>query len=103
MQLKDQLLLAELVHQLVLVLDQDQLALVDDADPVGHVLRFVDVMRGEDDRHARVAQRPHHLPHVLAQRHIDARGWLIEKQHSRLVRKRLGDQYSPFHAARQRH
>src|SRR5262249_28843885 len=52
MELQCELLLAELVHQLALVLDEDQLALVDDADTIGHVLGLVDVMRGEDDGHA---------------------------------------------------
>ena len=103
MQLQDQLLLAELAHQLGLVLDQDDLALVDDADPVGHLLGFVDVMGGEDDRHAASRSDAHHLPHVLAQLDIDARRRLVEKQDLRLVRQRLGDQHAPLHAARQRH
>src|SRR5260370_1347733 len=41
--------LAELLHQARLVFDQDDLALVDDADTVGHFLRLFDVVRGEDD------------------------------------------------------
>ena len=52
MQLQRQLLPAELAHQLGLVLDQDQLALVDDADAIGHLLGFFDVVRREDDRDA---------------------------------------------------
>ena len=62
LQLQRQLLLAELAHQLGLLLDQDQLALVDDADAVGHLLGLLDVVRGEDDGDAAVAQRAHHLP-----------------------------------------
>ena len=102
-QLQRQLLAAELAHQFDLVLDQDDLALVDDADPVGHLLGLFDVMGGEDDGDARRAQRPHQLPHVLAQFDVDAGGRLVEKQDLRLVRQRLGDQHPPLHAAGQRH
>ena len=102
-QLQRELLLAELAHQLGLVLDQDDLALVDHADAVGHLLGFVDVVRGEDDGHAGVAQRAHDLPHVLAQLDVDAGGRLVEEQDLRLVRQRLGDQHAALHAARQRH
>jgi hypothetical protein len=57
LQMQRQLLLAELLHQLGLVLDQDDLALVDDADAVGHLLGFLDVVRGQDDGDAGGAQR----------------------------------------------
>src|SRR5262249_671662 len=49
LQMQREVLLAELSHQLGLVLDQDDLAMIDDADAVGHLLRFLDVMRGQDD------------------------------------------------------
>ena len=103
MQLQRELLLAELLHQLGLALDQDDLALVDDADAVGHLLGFFDVVRGQDDGDAGGAQRTHHVPHVLAQLDVDAGGRLVEEQHLRLVRERLGDQHAPLHAAGQRH
>ena len=80
MQLQRQLLLAELAHQLGLVLDQDDLALADDADAVGHLLGLVDVVRGQDDGHAAVAQRAHQLPHVAPQLDVDAGGRLVEEQ-----------------------
>src|SRR5688500_7390372 len=44
-----ELLLAELPHEDGFLLHHDQLALVDDADAVGHLLGLVDVMRGEND------------------------------------------------------
>ena len=103
LQLELELLLAELVHQRGLVLDQDHLALVDDADPVGHQLGLFDVMRGQDDGDAGGAERAHHLPHVLAQFDVDAGGRLVQEQNLRLVRQRLGDQHAPLHAAGQRH
>ena len=103
LQLERQLLLAELAHQLGLVLDQDDLALVDHADAVGHLLGFLDVVRGQDDGDAGGAQPAHHLPHVLAQLDVDAGGRLVEEQDARLVRQRLGDHHAALHAAGQRH
>ena len=97
-----QLLLAELLHQPGLVLDQDDLALVDDADAVGHLLGFFDVMRGQDDGDAGGLQRAHHFPHALAQFDVDARGRLVEKQDLRLVRQRFRDHHPALHAAGQR-
>ena len=71
---------AELLHQLGLLLDQDQLALVDDADPVGHLLGFLDVVGGEDDGRAVLAQAADHVPHVAAKLDVDAGGRLVEEQ-----------------------
>src|SRR5262249_41710318 len=56
-ELERELLLAELAHELVLVLDQNELALRDDPDAVGHLLRFLDVVGRQDDRDAALAQR----------------------------------------------
>ena len=58
LQMQRELLLAELAHQRGLLLDQDQLAAVDHADAVGHLLGFFDVMRGEDDGDARTHASP---------------------------------------------
>jgi hypothetical protein len=99
LEIEDHSLLAELTHQLRLVLDQNDLALVDHADAVGHVLGFLNVMRGQDDGHAGGAQIAHHLPHVLAQFDVDAGGRLVEEQDLRLMRERLGDEHAPLHAA----
>src|SRR5881227_3520108 len=38
---------AELLHQFRLLFDEDELALVDHADAVGHLFRFIDIMRGQ--------------------------------------------------------
>ena len=103
LQVQRQLLLAELLHQLGLLLDHDQLALVDHADAVGHLLGLVDVVGGQDDGDAAFAQAPHQRPHVAAQLDVHARGRLVEKQDLRLVRQRLGDHHAALHAARQRH
>src|SRR3954463_10267383 len=45
LQLERQLPLAELLHEGVLLLDEDELSAADDADPVGHLLGFLDVVR----------------------------------------------------------
>ena len=80
LQVQRQLLLAELLHQDVLVLDQDDLALADHPDPVGHLLGLLDVMGGQDDGDAVLAQRADHVPHVAPQLHVDARGRLVEEE-----------------------
>src|SRR5262245_58823076 len=56
LEVKRQLLPAQLAHQLGFVLDQDELALIDDADAVGDLLGLLDVMGGENDGDARAAQ-----------------------------------------------
>ena len=96
------LLLAELLHELVLALDQDQLALVDHAHAIGHLLGLLDVVRGQDDGHALVAELAHQRPHVAAELDVDAGRRLVEEQDVRLVRQRLGDHHAPLHAARER-
>ena len=75
----------------------------DDADAVGHLLGFVDVVRGQDDRDAGSLQPAHQRPHVAPQLDVDAGGRLVEEQDARLVRQRLGDQHAALHAARERH
>jgi hypothetical protein len=100
---QDQLLLAQHAHELGLVLHQDDLAVVDHADPVGHLLGLLDVVRGQDDGDAAVAQVAHQLPHLAPQLDVDAGRRLVEEQDLRLVRQRLGDQHPALHAAGQRH
>jgi hypothetical protein len=98
-----QLLFAELAHQRALVFDQDDLAVVDDADPVGHLLGFLDIVGSQDDGHAPLPQSAHHFPHVAAQLHVHAGSRLVQEQDFGLVRQRLGNQHAPLHAAGQRH
>src|SRR5205814_5686101 len=57
LQLQRQPLLAKLLHQLDLVLHEDDRASADHADSVGHLFGLVDVMRRQDDRHSGVSQR----------------------------------------------
>src|SRR5690606_40651040 len=78
-----QLLLAELVHQHVLVFHQNDLALADHADAVGHLLGLLDVVGGEDDGHPTLAQAAHHFPHVATQLDVNAGRGFVEKQDRR--------------------
>ena len=92
---------AELAHQRRFIVDQHDPAVVDDADPVRHLLGLLDVMGGQDDGDALGAQPPDQRPHVAAQVDVDASGRLVEEQHVGLVAQRLGDHRPPLHAARQ--
>ncbi len=62
--------------------------------------RLLDVVRGEDDRHALLPQARYQLPHVLAQGDIHTRRRLVQKQDARLVGQRLGDEHPSLHATR---
>src|SRR5471030_1621614 len=91
------------MHQHRFVLHQDQLALADHPDAVGHMLGLLDVVRGEDDGYAACAQSAHHLPHVAAKFDVYAGAWFVEEQDLRFVRQGLGDHHPALHAARKRH
>ncbi len=98
-EIEHQLLLAELAHQRRFFLNKDELALADDADPIGHLFGLFDIVRGEDDGDAVLAQPAHHLPHVAPQLDIDAGAGLIEEEDFRLVAERLRDHDAALHAA----
>ena len=102
-EIERQRLLAQLAHQRAGLVDDDDLALGNDGDAVGHFLRFLDVMRRQQDGHAPFAQFADHVPHVAPQFDIDAGGGFVEKQDVGLVAQCLGDHDAPLHAARQFH
>ena len=102
-QFERQLLFAELAHQGRLFLHEDQFALIDDADTIGHFLGFFDIVRGQNDGHAVFAQATHHLPHVAPQLDINAGSRFIEEENFRLVTERLGDHHAALHAAGELH
>ena len=103
LQVQGQLPLAQLLHQLGLLLEEDQLALGDDADAIGHLLRFIDVVGRQDDGHAAGAQAAHQGPHLAPQLDVDAGGRLVKEQDLGLVRQRLGDHHPALHAAGEGH
>src|SRR3546814_11610080 len=84
----------------MLLLDQDQPTLADDAHAVGHFLGLLDIMGGQDDRHAAVAQRADHGPRVAAQFDVDAGGRFVEEENLWFVAEGLGDHQPALHPAR---
>ena len=56
----------------------------------------------QDDRDTTITQFTDDIPHIFPQLDIDTRRRFIKKKDFRLVRKRLGDQDTAFHAAGQR-
>src|SRR6202000_3094669 len=103
LQMQRQLFLAELFHEFGLVFNQHEVALVDDADSVRHLLGLLDVVSRQYDGDASLSQTPHQVPHVAAQLDVHACGGFIQKQNLRFVRQRLCDHDAPFHAPRQGH
>ena len=101
LQLDRHVLAAHAAHQRRLLLDEQDAAAVDHRDAVGHRLGLLDVVGGEDDRRAAGAQVAHDVPHALAELDVDPGGRLVEEQHLRPVRQRLGDQHPAHHAARE--
>src|SRR3546814_17605002 len=88
------LLLAELGHQRGLVFDQHDFAVVDDADAIGHLLGFLDVVRGENNGEAAFTPRAYHLPHVVTQLPVDTRAGPIEEKALSFKRHQLSEQYA---------
>ena len=74
---------------------------VDDADPVGQHVGFLEVLRGEEDRHAQLGVEPAYLfPHLDPADRIEARGRLVEEEHLGVVHQRRGQVESALHATR---
>ena len=102
-EMQGELLFAESLHQRLFLLDQNERALVDHPDPVGHLLGLLDVMSRQDDRDAARLEAAHEVPHVAPQLHVHARGGLVEKQDIGLVGQGFGDHYAALHTPRQGH
>src|SRR5580704_15560560 len=81
-------------------IDRDDLAVVDDGDPVA-VLRLVHVVRGEEDRDVLA---PLQLVDVLPDRdpglRVQAHGGLVQEQHPRRVQQAAGDLQPALHPTR---
>ena len=101
LQRDDELRRAELVHQRGLLLHQQDAADINDADAVGHLLGFLDVVRGQEDSHARLAQAADHVPHIAPQFHVYVRGRLVQEQDAQLVGERLGNHHPALDVAGQ--
>jgi hypothetical protein len=68
-------------------------------DAVGHLLGFFDVVGGQDDGYAALAQSAHHLPHVAPQLDVNPCRGFVQKQDARFVRECLRDHHAALHAA----
>ena len=75
------------LFQFVRLAADDQLRHVDVAD-VRAALRFVHVMRGDEQRHALAREFEEQIPQFAPRHRIDAGGRLVEKENGRLVHER---------------
>src|SRR5262245_30434328 len=57
----------------------DDPALVEDRDPIGEMIRLVQVLRGEEDRDAARGETADDLPYVAAGARVEAGGRLVEE------------------------
>src|SRR5438093_1089431 len=74
-----------------------------DRDAVGHAIRFVHVVGGEEHGHALGGPEVAHVrPHLIAALRIEAERRLVEKQYLRRVQQPTGDLEAAFHAAGER-
>ena len=94
---------AEAGHHRVLAVDHQDTALAYYPDPVGHLLGFLDVVGGQDDRRSTGTHFIDDRPHALAQLDIHSGGGLVEKQEIGVVGQRLRDEHTAFHPPGKRH
>ena len=79
----------------------DDLAVVDDRDAVGQDVGLLEVLRGEEHRHALVAGEVGDLlPHVRAAGGVQAGRRLVEEEDPRAVHERQREVQPALHAAR---
>ena len=77
----------------------DDLAVVDEGDPVAELLGLLDVVGGEQDRGPFVVDALDVVPELEPQLDVDARGRLVEDQQPRPVHHRPRQDHPPFHPA----
>jgi hypothetical protein len=74
---------SDLPLELVRCTVRDDLTMVDDGDPVAERVGLFQVVRGEEDGHALVAQPAYLVPHVRPALRVQAGGRLVEEDHLR--------------------
>ena len=77
-------------------------AVLDDRHAVGQCLRLVEVVRGEQDRLAEVAQRAHDVPGVAPRGGVEAGRRLVEEDQLRVADQRQREVQPPPLAAAER-
>src|SRR5436309_14142311 len=81
----------------------DNAPVVDYGDAVGHAIRFVHVVGGEEHGHALGGPEAAHVgPHLIAALRIEAERRLVEKQYLRRVQQPTGDLEAALHATGER-
>ncbi len=78
-----------------------ELALVDDADAVAQLLRFVDVVRGEKDGCALAADSANHLVEQIARPRVESGCWLVHEEDIWVVNETAYDGNALLPAARE--
>ena len=101
-QLQRQLHAGDARQQVARGFHRDDPARLQHRDARAHLLRLLQVVRGQDDRVAILVQTPDELPQPLPQFHIHAGGRLVQHDHRGAVYQRLRHQHAALHAARQR-
>jgi hypothetical protein len=84
-------LAADAVLELVPGSLRDHLPAVDDGDPVGQLISFLQVLGGQQERCPLAPQLAHDGPDLVAAARIQARGRLVEEQHPRAGQQARGD------------
>jgi hypothetical protein len=91
-------LAADAVLELVPGSLRDHLPAVDDGDPVGQLIGFLQVLGGQQERGPLALQFAHDGPDLAAAARIQARGRLVEEQHPRARQQARGDVEPAAHA-----
>ena len=92
-------LAADAVLELVPGSLRDHLPPVDDRDPVGQLIGFLQVLGGQQQRRPLAPQLAHDGPDLVAAARIQARGRLVEEQHLRARQQARRDVELAAHAA----
>ena len=78
----------------------DQAARIEDADPIAHLADDAEVVADEEDRRVQLRlQGGYEVENLGLDRSIEACGWLVEDQESRIGRERHRDHNPLLHAA----
>jgi hypothetical protein len=78
----------------------DNAAVIDDCDLVRELIRFFEVLRGQQDRRSLAAQVADDVPNLVATTRIETRRRLVEEEHTRLREHARCEVEAPPHTAR---
>ncbi len=75
--------------------------MVDDGDPFTQFFGFLQIVRGQHNRHALAVEFADIGPKLLAQFNVHPSRWFIKDKDWRGMDHRLGNEQTPLHPARQ--